>query len=110
MDTVGGDILFNAVKSLRYGASLAACGLVASPQFAASVLPFILRHVNLLGVDSVELPLEQKAEIWNRLGGDWRLEGTDVLVEDLGLGDLSGAIDRILAGEMVGRGLVNPNV
>ena len=109
VDTVGGDILFNAVKSLRYGASLAACGLVASPQFAASVLPFILRHVNLLGVDSVELPLPQKAEIWNRLASDWRLDGTDTLVEDLTLDDLTGAIDRILAGQMVGRGLVNPN-
>ena len=57
VDTVGGDILFNGVKSLRYGCSLAACGLVAAPQFGASVLPFILRHVNLLGIDSVQLPL-----------------------------------------------------
>ena len=61
VDTVGGQILFNAVKSLKYGASLAACGLVASPQIPATVLPFILRHVNLLGIDSVQLPLAQKA-------------------------------------------------
>jgi alcohol dehydrogenase len=63
VDTVGGEILFNAVKSLRYGGSLAACGLVDSPQVPASVLPFILRNVNLLGVDSVELPRERKAEV-----------------------------------------------
>ncbi|MEC8756203.1 MAG: YhdH/YhfP family quinone oxidoreductase, partial [Pseudomonadota bacterium] len=73
VDTVGGDILFNGVKSLRYGCSLAACGLVAAPQFGASVLPFILRHVNLLGIDSVQLPLPQKTQIWSRLATDWKL-------------------------------------
>ena len=109
VDTVGGQILVNAVKSLRYGMSLAACGLVASPEIPATVLPFILRHVNLLGVDSVELPLDQKSAIWRKLGGDWRLDGLDDLVEPLSLDTLSDAIDRILAGEMVGRGLVDPN-
>ena len=109
VDTVGGEILVNAVKSLRYGASLAACGLVASPNIPATVLPFILRHVNLLGVDSVELPLPRKAEIWGRLAGPWRLDRLDELATPLKLDDLSAAIDRILAGEMVGRGLVDPN-
>ena len=109
VDTVGGEILVNAVKSLRYGASLAACGLVASPNIPATVLPFILRHVNLLGVDSVQLPLPRKAEIWNRLAGPWRLDGLDELATPLKLDDLSAAIDRILAGEMVGRGLLDLN-
>ena len=109
VDTVGGQILVNGLKSLRYGASLAACGLVASPEIPATVLPFILRHVNLLGIDSVQLPLQQKAEIWNKLAGPWRLEGLEGLVEPLTLDTLSVAIDRILAGEMVGRGLVDLN-
>ena len=109
VDTVGGQILVNAVKSLRYGASLAACGLVASPEIPASVFPFILRHVNLLGVDSVELPLPDKTAIWNKLAGPWRLDGLEQLVEPLALDTLSDAIDRILAGEMVGRGLVDLN-
>ena len=107
VDTVGGQILVNAVKSLRYGQSLAACGLVASPEIPATVLPFILRHVNLLGIDSVELPLDQKDAIWRKLGREWRLDGLDDLVEPLALDTLSGAIDRILAGKMVGRGLVD---
>ena len=107
VDTVGGRFLVNAVKSLRYGASLAACGLVASPEIPATVLPFILRHVNLLGVDSVELPLARKAEIWSKLAGEWRLDGLDALAEPLNLDTLSDAIDRILAGRMVGRGLVD---
>lgn len=107
VDTVGGEILFNAVKSLRYGASLAACGLVDSPQIPATVLPFLLRHVNLLGIDSVQLPLAQKAEIWKKLAGPWRLEGIERLEEPLTLDTLSPAIDRILAGKMVGRGVVD---
>ena len=107
VDTVGGQILVNAVKSLRYGASLAACGLVASPEIPATVLPFILRHVNLLGIDSVELPLAQKAEIWNKLAGAWHLDDLEELAAPLTLETLSSAIDRILAGKMVGRGLVD---
>ncbi len=106
VDTVGGEILFNAVKGLRYGASLAACGLVDSPQIPATVLPFILRHVNLLGVDSVQLPLEQKAEIWAKLAGPWKLAGLAGLEERLTLDTISAAIDRILAGQMVGRGVL----
>ncbi|HCY05320.1 MAG TPA: oxidoreductase [Gammaproteobacteria bacterium] len=108
VDTVGGDILFNAVKSLRYGCSAAACGLVAAPNFAASVLPFILRNVNLLGIDSVQLPITEKAAIWSRLATDWRMDLSD-LEESLTLDSLSAAIDRILAGQMVGRGVVDLN-
>jgi alcohol dehydrogenase len=95
------------VKSLRYGGSLAACGLVDSPQVPASVLPFILRNVNLLGVDSVELPRERKAEVWGKLAGPWKLAGLESLEERLTLDTLSDAIDRILAGKMVGRGVLD---
>jgi len=107
VDTVGGDLLFNAVKSLRYGCSLAACGLVASPQFAATVLPFILRHVNLLGVDSVQLPLAEKARIWGKLAQQWKLDRLADLKVDFSLATISAGIDRILAGEMVGRGVLD---
>ena len=106
VDTVGGDMLFNAVKSLRYGASLAACGLVASPMIPATVLPFILRHVNVLGIDSVELPIERKTALWRKLGGEWKIDGLQTLKRPLRLEELSAGIDRILAGEMVGRGVL----
>jgi len=105
VDTVGGDILFNAVKSLKYGCSLAACGLVAGANFQANVLPFLLRNVNLLGVDSVELPLAEKSRIWTRLAQEWRVDLSE-LEESLTLDTLSHGIDRILAGQMVGRGVV----
>lgn len=105
VDTVGGEMLFNAVKSLRYGASLAACGLVGGAEVPATVLPFLLRHVNILGIDSVQLPIEDKTRIWNRLASDWLIDLGE-LEERLDLDSLSPAIDRILAGEMVGRGVV----
>ena len=106
VDTVGGAILFNCIKALKYGQSAAACGLVSSPMVPASVFPFILRHVNLLGIDSVELPLDQKNVIWSKLASEWKIDNLEELVEPLALDSLSAAIDRILAGEMVGRGLL----
>lgn len=107
VDTVGGDILFNALKSLRYGCSLAACGLVASPSLpGASVLPFILRNVNLLGVDSVQLPIDDKQAIWQKLAGRWALPELETLVTPITLASVSEHLDKILAGEMVGRGLL----
>lgn len=106
VDTVGGDILFNVVKSLRYGASVATCGMTAGGGFAASVFPFILRNVNLLGVDSVELPLVVKASMWDRLSLQWK---TDLhnLEREVTLEQLPAEIERILAGKMIGRVVVN---
>ena len=106
VDTVGGDILFNVVKSLRRGGSVACCGLTAGVGFQASVLPFILRGVNLLGVDSVEIPLAGKAAVWSKFAGAWKIDGLDEVVEEIGLEQLPEAIGRILAGQMVGRALV----
>ena len=107
VDTVGGDILFNVVKSLQYGASVTCCGLTASAAMSrASVLPFILRGVNLLGVDSVELPLAMKAAMWEKLAGPWKLDGLERMAHEIGLDDVPEAIGRMLAGRMVGRMLV----
>ncbi len=106
VDTVGGDILFNVVKSLQRGASVACCGLTAGTHFQASVLPFILRGVNLLGVDSVEIPLVVKASMWDKLSLQWKLANLDELAHEIGLEQLPEAIERILAGGQVGRVLV----
>lgn len=106
VDCVGGDILFNVVKSLRYGASVACCGLTAGVAFKGSVLPFILRGVNLLGVDSVELPLVVKASMWDRLSLQWKVN-LETLVSEVTLEQLPVAIAQVLAGKQVGRVLVN---
>lgn len=106
VDTVGGDILFNIVKSLRYDASVACCGLTAGGQFQASVFPFILRNVNLLGVDSVEQPLVVKASMWDRLSLQWKTDLSQ-LEQEVALEQLPEYLDTILAGGMVGRAVVN---
>ena len=107
LDTVGGDILWNLLKSLKYGMSLAACGLVGGASIPATVFPFLLRHVNLLGIDSVELPLAEKRIIWGKLAGEWKLESLQSLKQPLRLETVSTAIDDILAGKMVGRGVLS---
>ena len=106
VDTVGGDILFNVLKATQYGGSVACCGLTAGVDFQASVLPFILRGVNLLGVDSVELPLVVKASMWDKLSLQWKLPNLDDLVTEVSLTQLPAAIAQILRGEQVGRVLV----
>lgn len=106
VDTVGGEILFNVVKSLRYGASAACCGLTAGVGFKANVLPFILRGVNLFGVDSVELPLVVKASMWDKLSLQWKMENLDGLASEVSLEQLPEAIGQMLAGKLVGRLLV----
>jgi alcohol dehydrogenase len=106
VDTVGGDILFNVVKSLQRGASVACCGLTAGTNFQANVLPFILRGVNLLGVDSVEIPLVVKASMWDKLSVQWKLPNLDDLAQEISLEQLPEAIERTLAGQQTGRMLV----
>jgi len=109
IDVVGGDTLFNVIKSVEYGGSVAACGLVQSPMFQASVLPFILRGVNLLGVDSVELPLETKTRVWELLGSDWKLENLEKIVSEIGLDQLQASLEQVLTGQAQGRYLLNLN-
>ncbi|TLX60044.1 oxidoreductase [Stutzerimonas nosocomialis] len=106
VDTVGGDVLFNVVKSLHRGASVACCGLTAGTEFRGNVLPFILRGVNLLGVDSVELPLVVKASMWDKLSLQWKIQALEDLAHEVELGQLPAEIERILAAGQVGRTLV----
>ena len=94
------------MKSLRRGGSVACCGLTAGTNFQASVLPFILRGVNLLGVDSVEIPLVVKASMWDKLSVQWKLPNLDDLVQEISLDHLPEAIERTLAGQQTGRILV----
>lgn len=107
VDVVGGDTLFNVIKSTKYGGSVAACGLVQSPMFQASVLPFILRGVNLLGVDSVQLPLETKARVWDLLASDWKIENLEKITTEIGLDELNTSLEKVLKGQAQGRYLVN---
>lgn len=109
VDVVGGDTLFNVIKSLKYGGSVACCGLVQSPVFEASVLPFILRGVNLLGVDSVELPLQVKANLWDKLASEWKLGDLESLCNEISFDELESCLASVLNGESTGRYLLNLN-
>jgi alcohol dehydrogenase len=107
VDVAGGATLVNVIKSLSYGGSVAACGLVDSPAINVTVLPFILRGVNLLGVDSVELPLSKKQEIWALFASEWSLTAIDSLAETIVLAELPAALAKVLAGGAVGRYLLD---
>jgi len=106
IDCVGGEILSNIVKGLQPLGSVAICGLVASPDFSTTVLPFILRGVNVLGVDSVEIPITYKTRIWQKLATDWALPDLEAVTTEIGLADLSGVFDEIFSGQISGRTLV----
>lgn len=107
VDVCGGEVLAATVKSMAYGCSVAACGLVSSPDLALNVFPFILRDVNLLGVDSVELPLVDKGHIWRRFAAEWALPQTLTSVHEITLEQLPDILPKLLKGESQGRYLVN---
>lgn len=109
VDVVGGDTLSNVIKSLRYGGSVAACGLVQSPSFTATVLPFILRGVNLLGVDSVQLPIEVKRRVWEKLGTEWKLDQLEDICTDIGFDELEASLTQVLGGGANGRFVLDLN-
>ncbi|MCB1664560.1 MAG: YhdH/YhfP family quinone oxidoreductase [Pseudomonadales bacterium] len=103
VDVVGGRVLAHVLKSVRAGGSVACCGLVGSAELPVSVFPFILRGVNLLGVDSVNIPLQDKAVIWQRLAGEWKLPDLSALSHEIGFDALPSALDALLAGQSTGR-------
>ncbi len=107
VDVVGGATLVTILKSLRYGGSVAACGLVQSPAFNASVFPFILRGVNLLGVDSVQLPIEAKIELWYKLATEWKLDNLDQICTVIGFDELEASLAQVLKGAATGRFVLN---
>ena len=109
IDTVGGDILASALKSVQYGGVATCCGLVASPNLSTTVFPFILRGVSLLGVDSVECPMKLRRIVWQKLAGEWKPEGLEGLSSPVELEELDPLIDQILAGKIRGRVVVNIN-
>jgi putative YhdH/YhfP family quinone oxidoreductase len=106
IDTVGGNILATAIKSTKYGGLVAACGNTMSADLAVSVYPFILRGVSLLGVDSVEIPMNTRLRTWQKLAQDWKLDLSGI-VSECALEELSPKIDLILKGGIRGRVVVD---
>ena len=107
VDTVGGNILSTVFRSLDFGCSVASCGNVLSPEFNITVYPFILRGVNLLGINSAETPMELRKIIWQKLAGEWKINLLNELTTECSLEELNGKIDLILKGKITGRILLN---
>jgi len=107
VDCVGGATLAYVLRTLRYGGAVAASGATGGPGFETTVLPFILRGVSLIGIDSAGLPLPARKEIWARVAGDLRPPGLeDAMAGEVGLDELEPALDALLRGEGRGRTVV----
>ena len=106
VDVVSGNILTLLLASLKPGGAVACSGLVGGPSFESSIFPFILRGNALLGIDSVEIPLQKKLQVWENFASNWKLDLSS-LAKEVSLEDLENEISIILAGGQVGRVLVN---
>lgn len=109
VDAVGGDTLAHVLAEMGYGASVAACGLAGGPALHTSVLPFLLRGVNLLGIDSVRCPATPRRQIWERLAGLTPGPLLDGMTQQITLEQLPEYGARILRGEVRGRTVVVPD-
>jgi len=107
VDCVGGTTLANVLSRLRYGGAVAASGLTGGAAVATTVLPFILRNVALLGIDSVQTPIARRRAVWQRLGSDLKPRGLDDIAHDVGLDGVSAELDSIMQGGQTGRAVVD---
>jgi acrylyl-CoA reductase (NADPH) len=110
VDTVGGAVLANVLSQTRYGGVVAACGLAGAADVTASMMPFILRAVSLIGINSVYTPRERRLAAWDLLDRDLDLDLLDRLTASIGLGDTVAAAQRMIAGETTGRTIVDVRV
>jgi acrylyl-CoA reductase (NADPH) len=109
VDSVGSHTLANACAQTRYRGLVAACGLAQGMDFPASVAPFILRGVSLLGIDSVMAPRELREPAWNRLARDLEPAALDRISKLIGLGEVVAAAQDIVSGKVRGRIVVDVN-
>lgn len=107
IDTLGGEYLANVLKQLKAGGAVASCGLASSPNLSLTVIPFITRGVSLLGVDSVYIPLSDKAHIWQRVATDMKLPQLGQYCEEISLAQTPEYLDRFFQSKVVGRYVVN---
>jgi acrylyl-CoA reductase (NADPH) len=108
VDAVGGNTLATILTQPKYRASVAACGLAGGSDLPASVIPFLLRGVNLLGIDSVMCPTDERTLAWARLARDLPLDRLAAMTQKVKLSQLAALAPRILSGEVRGRIVVDP--
>ena len=109
VDAVGSHTLVNACAQTRYGGTVTACGLAQGMDFPATVAPFILRGVRLIGIDSVMCPMPRRQIAWQRLAADLDRSKLDAVTTEVGLAQAIGIAPALLAGEVRGRVVVDVN-
>ncbi|MGB0505133.1 MAG: MDR family oxidoreductase [Pikeienuella sp.] len=109
VDAVGGPMLARVLGQMKYGASVAAVGLAGGANLPATVIPFLLRGVNLLGIDSVMQPYEPRVAAWNRIASDLPMDKLEAMVNMASLSDLPDLGASILKGDVKGRVVVDVN-
>ena len=109
VDAVGGGMLARVLTQLKYGASVAAVGLAGGAKLPATVIPFLLRGVNLLGIDSVMKPYPARLEAWRRIATDLPMDKLEAMVHEAQLADLPALGAAILEGQVRGRVVVDVN-
>ncbi|MCY4460286.1 MAG: oxidoreductase [Albidovulum sp.] len=109
IDSVGGSMLARLLGQMKYGSSVAAVGLAGGAGLPATVIPFLLRGINLLGIDSVMKPIEARRRAWDRIASDVPLTALDSMTRVVGLEELPQLGSDILAGRVRGRVVVDVN-
>ena len=107
IDTVGGSILENMIKSIQPMGVVTCCGNVASPKLNLTVFPFILRGVSLIGIDSQNYPMAYREVVWNKLAKDWKPDNLMDVYKEISLDELSDHIDLMLDGKLKGRTIID---
>jgi len=109
VDAVGGPMLARVLGQMKYGASVAAVGLAGGANLPATVIPFLLRGVNLLGIDSVMQPYDNRLRAWSRIATDLPMDKLEAMIHPATLGDLPQLGADILKGQVKGRVVVDVN-
>lgn len=105
LDTVGGDIASVLIPQISYGGSMSMCGNAGGIKISSTVLPFILRGISLLGIDSVNVPNEDRPAVWEKIANDWNISQT-TLINEISLEEVPQIIEAIKNGQHVGRTIV----
>jgi len=106
VDNLGGDVMSWIASTMQIGGTLASIGLAASHNFNTTVMPFILRGVSLLGIDSVNAPMPLREKVWKRLGSDLKPRQLKDIVTTVEFVELPGVFKKIMDKEMRGRAVV----
>ncbi len=109
VDVVGGEMLARVLGQMQYGASVASVGLAGGAALPTTVIPFLLRGVNLLGIDSVMQPYDKRVRAWNRIAKDLPMDKLEAMVQPATLSDLPALGADILKGQVKGRVVVDVN-